>query len=724
MAFRQSQRRDKRDAEMLENSFGEALFVNRQITQPSRKFGSQENLAKVVSSLVEFIETSRVKNQGLQDPQSIDHQLQHLLSSSGMVGHKALLPNHWWKSGGMALVAWTQEGWPVALRAAGRNGYMFFNPKTGRTGRVNQEFAETLLQTAHMIYPTLLENKVKFRDIVNIGFRPGMKDVALLAIFGAIAALVGLITPSITAFLVNTVIPQSEQQLVFELSAILFAVAIITAMFRFLQSTALLRVETLFESHAQAALWHRLLRMPSDLFRRFSSGNLALRITSLSQIRTILSQGVVIAVLGGIFSSLNLIVMINYGGWLTVSALIISLITITFAVIANMLKLRHLRRVIAAQQELAGQSTQAIWAINKLRVAGAEKRVLSRLLGVYNKKRFYDYSARSIENIIRSVNVIVPLLSTIVFFAVIEFFFESPIQTGSFVAFTVAYGGFIVGITGLINSITMALVASVIYEQLRPILETSPDRVIGSAMPAKQTGRIEANQLNFKYQKDGARVLSNVSFSIEPGQFVAIVGPSGSGKSTLFRLLLGFERPQIGSIFYDGMDLAKMDVGALRQQFGVVLQNAQVLGGTILENISSFRAVTMKDAWEAAERASLAETIRAMPMQMHTPVIDGSTISGGEKQRLLLARALAGKPSVLFLDEATSALDNITQAAVTNTLSNLDVTRIVIAHRLSTVRNADVIFVMNDGKIVEVGNAQTLLEKGGMFSSLVERQLK
>ena len=715
-------RRAQRDSDLLGTALGEALVVNRQAKGPATDVPGEDQLTRAAAHLATYYRVGRPHLDREAESLAPDQCLEMLLGSVDLASRRVQLTGPWWQGAGMPLIAWSEAGEPVALTPHGRQGYSYFDPASGRSGRVDAAFAAGLAETARAVHPTLLEAKLGFRDLLKVGLRGAARDILALVLFGVLGALVGLLTPSITASLINTAVPHSEQRLVLELASALVAVAIVVAIFQFLQATALLRTQTIFESQAQAALWHRLLRLPSDFFRDFNAGNLALRATGLSQIRSILSISLSTGVLGGIFSCLNFVVMIVYGGWLTLPALLLTLLTVAVGLGLNLLKLRELRQAIAVQQDMAGISAQVIAAIKKLRVAGAEDRVLADLVSQNNRQRRHHYAARSYENIIRSFNTVIPLFSTAVFFAVVEFVFEAPPATGDFVAFTVAYGSFIAGITGLINSVTLGLVATVIYERLQPILKAPPEKAPGALPPGPLSGHIEVNRASFRYREDGPAVLDRVSLTIQPGQFVAIVGPSGSGKSTLFRLLLGFERPQSGSVLYDGQDISRLDVAALRRQLGVVLQGAQVLGGSIKENIVGSRPLSLEDAWKAAEDARLDETIRAMPMQMMTPVNDGSTLSGGERQRLLLAGALAGSPSILFLDEATSALDNATQAAVTETLGGLSLTRVVIAHRLSTIKDADLIYVMKDGRIVESGDMENLMAEKGVFAGLVERQ--
>ena len=219
-------------------------------------------------------------------------------------------------------------------------------------------------------------------------------------------------------------------------------------------------------------------------------------------------------------------------------------------------------------------------------------------------------------------------------------------------------------------------------------------------------------------------MLEDVSLTAEPGEFVAIVGPSGAGKSTVFRLLLGFERPETGTVSYDGQSLGELDARAVRRQLGVVIQNARILAGPIFQNIVGAANLTLDDAWEAARIAGIAEDIERLPMGMHTFISDAAAaFSGGQRQRLLIARAVVARPRVLLFDEATSALDNRTQAAVSSALEQLQATRIVIAHRLSTIQHADRIVVLERGRIVEQGHYDELMESDGLFASLARRQI-
>jgi ATP-binding cassette subfamily C protein len=325
---------------------------------------------------------------------------------------------------------------------------------------------------------------------------------------------------------------------------------------------------------------------------------------------------------------------------------------------------------------------------------------------------------------VNTVIAIAPLVFLLVFFTK-EVNMETPLQAGAFIAFSTAFGSLSQGMMSTIQAIIQINAIKPMYEMSKPILNTLSEYDEMKANPGKLQGKIRVSHLNFKYSEEGPLVLHDVSMDIKAGEYVALVGSSGSGKSTLFRMLLGFEKPESGQVYYDDMDIGLVNVKEVRRQLGVVLQNGQLMSGDIFTNIiGSNTKLNMEDAWRAAEMAGLTDDIRQMPMGMHTVISEGAgTLSGGQKQRILIARAIVHNPRILYFDEATSALDNKTQSRVSNSLSKLDCTRVVIAQRLSTVVNCDRIIVMDKGRIVEMGGYQELINKDGIFASLAKRQL-
>ena len=292
-------------------------------------------------------------------------------------------------------------------------------------------------------------------------------------------------------------------------------------------------------------------------------------------------------------------------------------------------------------------------------------------------------------------------------------------------AFTAAYAMVLEAFTSLAGITTIVANIKPILTMAEPILKAVPEGNEGRAMVTSLSGRIQLDNISFRYSDDTPWIIDDLSLKIEQGEYIAIVGHTGCGKSSLMRLMLGFETPQQGAVYYDGRDLKKLDLKSVRQKIGTVIQNGNLFSSDIFSNIAICApSLTMEEAWEAAEIAGIADDIHDMPMGMHTVISEGQGgISGGQRQRLLIARAIAPKPKILMFDEATSALDNKTQKQVSDALSKLNCTRIVIAHRLSTIRHCDRIIVLDHGQIIESGSYEELLEKQGFFAELVKRQL-
>ena len=331
---------------------------------------------------------------------------------------------------------------------------------------------------------------------------------------------------------------------------------------------------------------------------------------------------------------------------------------------------------------------------------------------------------RTIGNRLRAFNAIQPVLLLLVVFVTVVALGAGEIDAGDFLAFNAAMLQFALATTLVTNSLAMVVDVIPILDRARPILEAATEISSDRADPGDLSGQIEVKSVSFRYSEDTPLVLRNLSIKVEPGEFVALVGPSGSGKSSLLRVLLGFEQPEIGSVYYDGQDLATLDTRAVRRQLGVVLQAGRLMPGELYKNIIGTSTLTVDDAWAAAARVGLAEDIQRMPMGMYTYISEGvSTLSGGQRQRLMIARAIVNQPRIIFLDEATSALDNEAQAVVTDTLKRLDATVVAIAHRLSTIRQADRIFVIEAGRLVQAGTYDELIDQPGVFADLARRQL-
>ena len=379
-----------------------------------------------------------------------------------------------------------------------------------------------------------------------------------------------------------------------------------------------------------------------------------------------------------------------------------------------------------------GLVLQLISGVAKLRVSGAEDHAFRVWATDFAAMRRTAFGSGRIANVMPVLNRGFPVLSSLAIFytmfrlqqAAVAKGETFDISTGDFLAFNAAFGIFLAAMQALGGASVEILRAIPVWERLRPILEQEAEVDSSKAAPTQLRGAIELSNVHFRYTPEGPWILRGLSLEVVPGEFVAFVGGSGCGKSTLMKVMLGFEQPQKGSVYYDGQDLSTLDARRVRQQIGVVLQESRLIPADIYRNIVGNSSRTIADAWEAAHKAGLAEDINSMPMQMHTYVSEGGGgFSGGQKQRLMIARALVHKPKILFLDEATSALDNRTQAIVTESLDRLQATRIVIAHRLSTIMGAEKICYLEDGVIAEQGTFDQLMEMDGLFAELARRQL-
>jgi ATP-binding cassette subfamily C protein len=449
-----------------------------------------------------------------------------------------------------------------------------------------------------------------------------------------------------------------------------------------------------------------------------------MRAMGINMIRQLLSGTVVTSLLAAVFSVFSFGLLFYYSASLALLACILIAVAMIVTSAGGYLLVRQQRSLVEIQGRISGLVLQIINGIAKFRVVGAENRAFALWADEFAEQRRVTYKSREIGNNLAVFNAAYPIITTLAIFAAVAAFSRAGLTTGTFVAFTVAFSQVLNAGLQLSVALTSLMAMVPIYERAKPIFDMLPEVDAAKADPGELSGDIEVNHLSFRYNENGPLVLKDLSFRVEPGKFVALVGPSGSGKSTMLRLLLGFESPESGGIYYDGQDLASVDVRAVRRQVGTVLQNGRVMTGVLVQNIIGSSLLTVDDAWEAARMAGLEEDIRQMPMGMFTMVSEeGGTFSGGQRQRLLIARAIASKPRVIFFDEATSALDNRTQEQVSRSLESLRATRVVIAHRLSTIINADYIYVFQDGQIVQQGTYAELIEQPGPFADLAKRQM-
>jgi len=657
------------------------------------------------------------------------NRLKDILRASRLRSRKVALRGQWWTHDagpliGLLLVGDEETRSPVALLPDGRNGYSLHDPAKNVTLPVSETVADTLHPFAYSLYRPFRDEALNAWDVFKFGAKDARKDFSLILSMGVAGGILGMLTPIMMGVIFNQVIPGSERVQLGQIVFALVACAIATAMFQLVRGLAVLRVESKMDASVQSAVWDRLLNLPTSFFRRFAAGDLAVRAGSISQIRKLLSGATISSLLSGVFSVFQLALLFYYDAGLAWWALGLTTIALFITAAATYTQLRYQRIITEIQSSLSGMVLQFITGITKLRVAGAESKAFQLWSKDFSEQRSLQFKARRVGNGLATFNSVFPVLSLMVIFAAMTVRENASMPTGDFIAFNAALGTFTASMLAMTSGIVSLLRAIPYYEQAKPILEAEPEIDRTKSSPGALSGEIELQHINFRYEPDGALILNDLSIDMKPGEFVALVGPSGSGKSTVLRVLLGFEEPEAGAVYYSGQDLSGLDIQAVRRQIGVVLQSGRLMSGDLFTNITGSSMATMDDAWEAARMAGFDEDIKQMPMGMHTVVSEGgSTLSGGQRQRLMIARAIVRRPRLLFFDEATSALDNRTQRIVSESLDRLEATRIVVAHRLSTIINADRIYVLNRGRVVQHGPYEKLLDEGGLFADLVERQL-
>jgi NHLM bacteriocin system ABC transporter ATP-binding protein len=537
-------------------------------------------------------------------------------------------------------------------------------------------------------------------------------------------AAIGLVTPIATGLIVDEYLPAGEAGLLAATGAALVAVAVFAALLQAVQGLAMTRVDGRNSLRLAAALGDHVLRLPAAFFRTLPAGDFNQRLQSVEAMRGMLVGVLFSVALTALFAIAYFGLLFSYDLVLALIGLGLTLIHVGAVLLSRIWQMEPLRRSAVLDGRLAGFTYEMLEAIAKLRTAAAEQRAMSRWNDIYARERIAGAQGELIGNHFAVFSAGYQIAVLMVLFAAAVVLTGTRLSAGTFIAFLVGFGLFQASFIALCDRLLQLYSVQPLAERAVPILTAAPESRPGRADPGRLSGAIDVSNLLFGYEAGAAPLIDGLSFRLAPGEHLAIVGASGSGKSTVLRLLLGFESPRAGSITYDGQELAHLDLARLRGQIGVVLQNSLLFQGTILENIRGVSGAGLEQCLEAARQAGLGADLEQMGMGIHTPITEGGgTFSGGQKQRILVARALAADPRILFLDEATSALDNVTQAIVAATMDSLDATRITIAHRLSTVRRANRIGVLKQGRFVECGSFEELMESNGEFAALARRQL-
>ena len=650
----------------------------------------------------------------------LDKQLEFACRPYGIMRREVNLESGWYRDAVGAMLGRKKDGTPVALIPNKTWGYSIV--ENGKKIRLNKRTEKLLDSEAYCFYKPFPMKKIGIPALIKyiVQSVPVSSLVAVVVMMG-ITTLIGMISPKVTHIIFSDVIESGSIRLLLAAAVLSVSVGISSLMVGAVKSLVTNRINTQMNISVQAAVMARIMTLPAGFFKDYSSGELAERSQYINSLCNTLVSAFMVTGLSTVFSLAYISQVFIYAPTLVIPALCITLLTVGYSVFSTLTQMRESKAEMLISSKGNGMTYSLITGIQKIKLAGAEKRAFTRWAKHYNEEIKHSYGKPVYMTISGTISLAISLLGTLVMY---YFSIESGISAADYYAFTAAYGM----VSGAFMSLTgMALNAAQIrpvLDMAKPILDAVPEISEDKQMVERLSGMVELNNVSFRYNDSMPNVIDDLTIKIRSGQYVGVVGKTGCGKSTLVRLLLGFEKPQKGAIYYDGRDMQSLDPKSLRHNIGTVMQNGKLLQGSIFDNISISKPdLTLDEAWEAAELAGIADDIREMPMGMQTMICEGSGgISGGQKQRIMIARAIAPKPKILILDEATSALDNITQKKISYSLDSLKCTRIVIAHRLSTIRHCDRIIVLEGGKIVEDGTYEELIGQGGFFAELVERQ--
>jgi ATP-binding cassette subfamily C protein len=658
--------------------------------------------------------------------------MRRLVRKANMQIRLVTLPKNWYKSdAGTLLGYYGAEREPVALIPENYGKYILKSASIPHGMKVDAAVASKIEHDAFVCYPGLPPKTLGVVDLLRFALKHTWKH-DWRAIWGIsfLSGALAIAMPMITSTIFKDIIPINDRQALGTVTQVMLVSGLTTTVLSLVRSVAFIRVK----SHAtlvEHAVWSRLLSLPTRFFKRYEVGDLLNRMRGVPMIAEFLDNRTLSVLFNSIFSFWSLALMFYYSAKLSLWVMIpwavyIALTAAAYGKIVSLSKDKE-----EAMNKTSARTLQILSGMSKFKLQGAENSAFYLWAQAFGEECRRKLRVRWRQSFVNVLNAIQPTITTmVVYWFVMGPMRNDPaapplISVANFMGFQAAFAGFNTTLISLAPFVANIFAVAPYIENIKPILEAEPEADDDKADAPALSGDIEIKDLRFSYAPDSPMVLKGISLRVKPGESVAFVGESGCGKSTLLRLLLGFETPSQGAVYFDGLDLASLNVSSVRSQMGVVLQNGQLMAGDIFTNIVGTSPLTLDDAWEAARMVGLARDIENMPMGMHTMISEGAgNISGGQRQRILIARSLVNRPKIIILDEATSALDNTTQAIVTESMKHLKATRITIAHRLSTIKDADRIFVLRDGEIAEEGSCDELIKRDGIFARLAKRQME
>lgn len=653
-------------------------------------------------------------------------KVEDIARCSNFACREIVLEEGWEATDAGPIIAFSSEGRsPVACIPRGSHKYVLYDPASGEKRALTADLAATLDLKAYGLYRPLASQPLSRKDIWSF-IKQSIKarDLAWAAGLALAISLINLLVPALNQAIYDRYIPLSNFTWVLEVGLLVGCFMLGNVAFSIVKALSLSRIYSHITNDLQSAMFARIFKLPQSVLESMESGDLTQRVASISSIASSLSKSIFSSLFSAAFNLIFLVQLFIFSPRLALVGLGLLLVYMLISVPIFLSTQKHERQVVSLDAQMSARLQQYLGGMAKLRMAGAEKRALLQYLKPYAAKQEVLIKEKKLSALGDSLDLIIANLFTLCIYAIL-IKGQLALSFGSYMAFSAAFGTVCATAMSVLGSWKEYFAVKPSLKLLSPLLENSPEVDEAMEMPSELSGRIEVRNLSFRYGTEGPLVLNNLSLTVGAGEYLAIVGASGCGKSTLLKLLLGFEQPIQGKIYYDNMDLAQVNKQELRKKMGVVLQNDSTISGSIIDNIRlTYPEASYEQVMATVEAVGLTDDIKEMPMGIRTMLSErGDTISGGQKQRITIARAIISQPAILFFDEATSALDNVTQDKVINTLDNLAATRIVIAHRLSTILKCDRIIVMDQGRIVESGSYEELMAKQGLFYDLATRQI-
>ena len=654
---------------------------------------------------------------------TVDEQIEYRMRPFGIQSRTVTLDGGWYHHAvGAMLGTLKDDGSAVALIPGKLSGYRLCDIKTGKWIKLSRKTEQLLDSEAICFYQPLPQKSLGVGDLLKfMSQQLSVSDIVLYFALIGLSALLGLLSPMFTKWLFGNVLESGSLQVLISLAVFMICFSVSSLCFSSFKTLIDSRIGIKQNIAVQAAVMNRIMSLPPAFFRQYSAGELSQRSAYVQSLCTTLFRTVGMTGFTSLFSLIYIVQIFAFAPSLVVPSLAITAATVILSLLTTYTQIRITREKMELSAKTGGLTYATITGIQKIKLAGAEKRMFSRWARQYAKEAQLEYNPPAFLKLSGTISLAITLTGTLILYAAA---IKNKVAVADYYAFSTAYGMVSAAFMSVVSIAATVADIRPTLEMAKPIMEAEPEAWDTKEIITGLRGGIELSHVSFRYDESMPNVIDDLSLKIAPGEYLAIVGQTGCGKSTLMRLLLGFEKPQKGSISFDRKDISKVDLESLRKKIGVVMQDGKLFLGDIYSNIViTAPQLGLEKAWKAAEIAAVADDIRAMPMGMNTVISEGQGgISGGQKQRLMIARAVAPNPKILMFDEATSALDNVTQKKVSDAIDSLKCTRIVIAHRLSTIRHADRIIFLENGKIAEDGTYEELMAKNGYFAKLVERQ--